>query len=125
MSVHTTVRLVLAQSTSCGVLQHIFTDENLYDISEREELERFATYMSACWQIVDADYDLVLEVRDDDDERKGHKVWCYYFVNHTTKTIFWLEKYNACRMIAEVKGITPASNKSTISESCSGFGTTD
>jgi len=109
----------LTKTTPCSVSKHIFTDEYLYDPAAREELEIFATYMTACCRFNNADYDLVLEVRDDDRGREGHKIWCYYFVNHPSRAIFWLEEYNASRMIAEVRGITWADDKSCLSELCS------
>jgi len=89
----------------------------LYDTNEHQEIEHFASHMLACSELEDGDDDLVLEVRDDEDGREGYKTWCYYFVSHTNKVIFWLEKYNASQMIAEVKGIKPADEKSCLSES--------
>ena len=90
----------------------------MYDETENQELDKFAKYMSERWDHSESEVDncdLVLEVRDD--ARENHKFWCYYFVNHTTKAVFWLEPYNACEMIMEVKGITLDSEESCISES--------
>ena len=107
-----------AHTAPCAIYyQRIFTDENLYDADERQELESFAKYMSAYSKLEDGDDDLVLEVRDDERGWKGYKTWCYYFVSHTNKVIFWLEKYDASQMIAEVKGIKPADEKSCLSKS--------
>jgi len=111
----------LTKTTPRSVSKHIFTDEDLYDQAACKELEIFATYMTACCEFNNGHYDLVLEVHDDDKGREGHKTWCYYFVNHTTKSIFWLEEYNASRMIAEVRGITLADDKSCLSELCLAF----
>ena len=90
----------------------------MYDQAEREEVENFATYILACSQDEDGDYDIVLEMRDDDHaERRGCKMWCYYFVNHTTRAMYWLQKYDAHEMITGVRGIKSDCDKSRISES--------
>jgi hypothetical protein len=115
--------LIVASKPAPLLFQRIFTDTNLYDKVEHQELESFATYMLARWphhntESEMADYDLVLEIRDDDNDlAPHHKMWCYYFVNHTTKVIFWLDKYDAHQMINMVNGITPMTDKSCISES--------
>jgi len=90
----------------------------MYDQAKCEEVENLATYILACSQDEDGDYDIILEIRDDDRaERSGCKMWCYYFVNHTTKVIYWLQRYDACKMITEVRGIKSHYDKSYISES--------
>jgi len=35
--------------------------------------------------------DLVLELQDEADG--GHR-WCYYYVDHTARTLFWLHKHD-------------------------------
>src|SRR5882762_2275310 len=101
----------------CLTFQHIFTDEDLYDREICNEVEDFATYILAHSRFQGSDYDIVLEVRDPEDNEQGdNKKWCYYFVNHLTKVIFWLGEYPAHDMIKEVRGIDLNSHKSCISE---------
>lgn len=47
------------------------------------------------------DYDLVLELEDD--SSGGHD-WCYYFADHTTKTLVWLQPFEMTRELQAVKG---------------------
>ena len=47
------------------------------------------------------DVDLVLEVVNASDEQW----WCgYYFVQHSTRLLFWLESYVVSEFLNEVKG---------------------
>ncbi len=55
-------------------------------------------------------YDLVLDIlKTENDET----IWAYYFVDHNTKTLFWLHYYE-CEdtLLGEVRGVQEASQVS-------------
>ena len=51
------------------------------------------------------DVDLVLELEDNHDTG-GHN-WCYYFADHSTRTLVWLHEYELAYQ-CELRGITGA-----------------
>jgi hypothetical protein len=89
----------------------------LYDPAEQKELENFAKNMEVFQHEGKYEGDLVLEICDDEEGREGYKTWCYYFVDHASRVIFWPLEYDASHMIAEVMGITLSSDKSYLSKS--------
>jgi len=99
MLVHTSSLL----STPYSAIQRIFTSENMYDQAECEEVENFApTYI---WPAPRTKMVIMtsFEIRDDDRaERSGmQNVVLLTLFNHTTKVIYWLQKYDTCKMITE------------------------
>ena len=54
-------------------------------------------------------YDLVLDIIKTDNET----IWAYYYVDHNTKTLFWLHYYECGEtLLREVRGVHEASHVS-------------
>jgi hypothetical protein len=95
----------------------------MYDPSLREEVQKSAGLLDEKLAELEyhgvrfptGDYDLVLDiVETEDKETKDKKTTRqYYFVDHNTKTLFWLEIYNMSRLLDDIRG---AEEPSHISE---------
>ncbi|KAI9443664.1 hypothetical protein BJY52DRAFT_447779 [Lactarius psammicola] len=61
-------------------------------------------------------YDLVLDIiKTEDDET----IWAYYYVDHSTKTLFWLHYYECGdSLLGEVRGVQEASHVSAYFSVC-------
>ncbi|KAH9946754.1 hypothetical protein B0H21DRAFT_388772 [Amylocystis lapponica] len=99
--------------------KRIYTDANLYDPNILIEIQAFICLVDKMVQETRAEptaapnsvdeanitksekMDLVLELNDSDDG--GHK-WCYYFVNHTDRALFWLHDFDISEHVKEVLG---------------------
>jgi len=96
----------------------MLTDAYLYESSVRIEIELFANHMTRLQQHADClpsgDYDLVLELTPTED---GTNEWCYYFVDHSMRTLFWLEDFDATELVSELTSISSDNPKFSISQS--------
>ncbi|KAF8878915.1 hypothetical protein BD779DRAFT_1803491 [Infundibulicybe gibba] len=85
--------------------KRILTDEWLWDTIKSDQIARFVEAIEEFIRSrnlkLPEDSDLVLDlVQDLDDE-----YWCgYYYVDHSTKILCWLEKFDVSSSIAEVQG---------------------
>lgn len=61
---------------------------------------------------IPSDHDLVLELEARDSDVGGYH-WCYYFVNHEKRTLFWLHDCDISNDLSEVKGATVPAHVST------------
>ncbi|TFK22158.1 hypothetical protein FA15DRAFT_671829 [Coprinopsis marcescibilis] len=87
----------------------IITDSQIYDADVSKHLGGFITDIHEHLRIRNLvqteDVDLVLQIVRCPEENGEEQWWCgYYFVNHSTRTIFWLEKFHIDEHLAEVKG---------------------
>jgi hypothetical protein len=92
----------------------------MYDSSLREEVqmsagllfEKLAELGSRGILFPAGDYDLVIDivktkdVKTKDVKTKGEKIIRqYYYVNHKTRTLFWLELYDMSRLLSDTQGV--------------------
>ncbi|VDC05705.1 unnamed protein product [Peniophora sp. CBMAI 1063] len=79
--------------------RRIWTNAYMYEAFYHEEVEACAAYLEYCHDVftdegfsLPADYELVIDIGpskfDDND-----LYWNYYYVDHATRTIFWLQHY--------------------------------
>ena len=90
-------------------VQRIFTDAYMYDYVTRQEIELFAKYLDDYLQAAELslpsdECDLVLEIVPAEDVEG--MAWCYYYVDHRSRTLFWLAPFNTDYLLAEVRGVT-------------------
>ena len=112
---HNKVRALAFSSlvrSSLVVLQQVFTDidlteRNLVEIEEcidflREKENRVVPDQGTCTQ-------LVIQL-DEEDNSNGK--WLYYFVNHETRVIFWVDEFETANLVAfqDLHGVTAASH---------------
>jgi hypothetical protein len=88
------------------VTQNIFTDVYMYDPHLRAEMDKFIEKLQEKvlhfgYSLNPGSYDLVL---DRVETKDGKIIWQYYFVNHKTRTLFWLDYYDMKRLLREVYG---------------------
>ena len=97
-------------------MKRIFTDVYMYDPNLSAEILKFAAYLDnertrlLRYNDLPIDhYDLVLDIIKTDDET----IWAYYYVDHNTKTLFWLHYYECGEsLLREVRGVQGASHVS-------------
>jgi hypothetical protein len=87
----------------------------MYDSSLREEVqmsagllfEKLAELGSRGILFPAGDYDLVIDiVKTKDVKTKAEKIIRqYYYVNHKTRTLFWLELYDMSRLLSDTQGV--------------------
>jgi hypothetical protein len=65
------------------------------------QIDAMSVDQSICLE--DGSTELVLELFQDDGERM---ICGYYFIDHSTRCLFWLHKFDASFILEEVKGIT-------------------
>ena len=80
----------------------------MYDQSLREEVEKCAALLheklESCGRpFPTGDYDLVLDIVETKDKKTNRQ---YYFVDHNTRTLFWLEVYDMRRLLRDTSGVT-------------------
>ncbi|KAI0247959.1 hypothetical protein BJV78DRAFT_1241392 [Lactifluus subvellereus] len=85
---------------------NIFTDVYMYNRDLRAEINRFAAHLDEQFRghgssLDTGPYDLVLDIVETTD---GETIWQYYYVDHTRKTLFWLDPYNMKNLLVEVSG---------------------
>ena len=86
----------------------------MYDVFYHEEVEGCAAFLEYCQEVfqdkgmsLPPERELVIEVgaseSSDDD-----LMWQYYFVDHATRTIFWLQRYILWKELEGMRGdLTP------------------
>lgn len=89
--------------------KRIFTDAYMYDYDIRQEIELFAKYLDDYLQAAELslpsdECDLVLEIVPAEDGEGT--AWCYYYVDHRSRTLFWLTPFDTDYLLAEVRGVT-------------------
>lgn len=94
--------------------QRVFTDSNLYDPNILTQLERYAkdlyNFLGIVQETLDEDVDVVFDLHpaDPHDEDTSTRYDCkYYLVKHSTRTVFWLDDYDASEfpLWGEVLGV--------------------
>ncbi|KAI9459417.1 hypothetical protein BJY52DRAFT_1265560 [Lactarius psammicola] len=95
--------------------RRIFTDVYMYDTDLSAEIHAFAAHLDGERarllhpnRFPQTHYDLVLDIiKTEDDET----TWAYYYVDHSTKTLFWLHPYECEEsLLGEVRGVQEASH---------------
>src|SRR5712672_3052318 len=87
------------------IFKRIFTDVYMYNPDLRAEVYKFAEQLKqGLWETNRAplpaiDYDLVLDIVETKDRRI---IWKYYYVDHITRTLFWLRPYNMRDLLAAI-----------------------
>jgi hypothetical protein len=82
----------------------------MYDPSLREDVqmsarllyEKLAELESRGIHFPAGDYDLVIDIVKTKDEKTIRQ---YYYVNHNTRTLFWLELYDMSRLLSDAQGV--------------------
>jgi len=84
----------------------------MYDPSLREEVRKSAQLLDEKLAALEyqgrpfptRDYDLVLDIVETKDKKTIRQ---YYFVDHNTRTLFWLEDYDMSmsRLLREIPGV--------------------
>ncbi|KAI0315001.1 hypothetical protein OF83DRAFT_392027 [Amylostereum chailletii] len=90
--------------------KRIYTEVYIYEPNHREEVEVFAQYLEDFLHSMDMsppsdDCELVLEVSFSKEEGDSI-VWSYYYVDHRTKTLFWLRPFVADHIMTEILGFS-------------------
>ena len=79
------------------------------------QLDRERTRLLGTTNSPTNDYDLVLDIIKTDNET----IWAYYYVDHNTKTLFWLHDYECGdTLLREVHGAQEASHVSAYYAVC-------
>ncbi|KAL4254770.1 hypothetical protein ABKN59_004796 [Abortiporus biennis] len=85
----------------------IYTDAYLYDQETFDEIEDFASQMAELVEskgiTLPEDIQLALEL---DPDETGENNWQYYFVRHSTRTLFWLHDFDVADLTDEIMGET-------------------
>jgi hypothetical protein len=82
----------------------------MYDPSLRKEVEKSAGLLDQKLAELEyhgipfptGDYDLVIDIVKTKDEKTTQQ---YYYVNHNTRTLFWLEIYDMSRLLSDAQGV--------------------
>jgi hypothetical protein len=82
----------------------------MYDQSLREEVEKSAELLyqkiaeleSRGKHFPTGDYDIVLDIVETKDKKTNRQ---YYFVDHNTRTLFWLEIYDMGGLLNDTLGV--------------------
>ena len=86
----------------------------MYDPSLREEVQKSAGLLDEKLTELEhqgmrfptGDYDLVLDIVETKDKTTRQ----YYFVDHNTRTLFWLELYDMTRLLDDTRGVEEPSH---------------
>ena len=93
-------------------MKRIYTDADLYDenetalVIESAELLLGQLGLDLRTEHIESHFELVLEVV----ERDGSKFCGYYFVDHQSKIIFWLEEFDASHICSDVAAVLSLSH---------------
>jgi hypothetical protein len=82
----------------------------MYDPSLRDEVQKSAEFLHERLTGLEdrgiyfptGDYDLVIDIVKTKDKKTIRQ---YYFVNHNTRTLFWLELYGMGRLLNDTVGV--------------------
>src|SRR6266436_2159485 len=89
-------------TTTCIIFQRIYTDADLYDPGDLAIVSESADQILADLEnkareegvVLPPDIELVLEIVQQD----GVSICGYYFVDHSSRCLFWLEQFDAEKM---------------------------
>ena len=98
-------------------MKRIYTDVYMYDHNLSAEIQEFAAHLDrertrlrGTFDFPTNHYDLVLDIRTTEDDET---IWAYYYVDHNTRTLFWLHYYECGdTLLGEVHGARQASHVS-------------
>ena len=101
-------------------MKRIYTDVYMYDSNLSTEILQFAAHLDrertrliGKFDFPTNDYDLVLDIIKTGDESDDESIWAYYYVDHRTRTLFWLHFYECGdTLLGEVFGVKDASHVS-------------
>jgi hypothetical protein len=86
----------------------------MYNLDLRTEMIKFSELLNQEFldltlngEHIPDDYDLVID-RVETKEKKI--IWQYYYVDHETKTLFWLEAYKMHELLHDVLGVEESSH---------------
>jgi hypothetical protein len=82
----------------------------MYDPSLREDVRKSAELLDEKLAELEyhgkpfptGNYDLVLDIVETKDKKT---IWQYYFVDHNTRTLFWLEIYDMSSLLSDTLGV--------------------
>ncbi|OBZ72779.1 hypothetical protein A0H81_07310 [Grifola frondosa] len=76
--------------------RRIYTDADIRNIEVFTEVNEFINYIEIVVEEkginLPDDIELVVDLQNDADGRNG---WCYYFVHHNNRSLFWLHEFDA------------------------------
>ncbi|KAI0044956.1 hypothetical protein FA95DRAFT_186460 [Auriscalpium vulgare] len=87
--------------------RRIYTDVDMYNARYREEIERMIYQLHICLKeqpLQPEDYDLVVDLEPDGGPEDF--AWRYYYVDHKSRTPFWLHHVDMSQHISEMRGVT-------------------
>ncbi|KAI9443655.1 hypothetical protein BJY52DRAFT_1157174 [Lactarius psammicola] len=95
--------------------RRVFTDVYMYDPDLSAEIHAFAAHLESertrllrTTTFPTNEYDLVLDIIK---TGKDETIWAYYYVDHNTKSLFWLHYYECGNsLLGEVRGVQEASH---------------
>ncbi|KAH9958307.1 hypothetical protein BC827DRAFT_1220437 [Russula dissimulans] len=87
----------------------IFTDVYMYNPDLRAEVYEFAEQLKLGLEEKNTgrpppviDYDIVLDIVETKDKKTN---WKYYYVDHKTRTLFWLQPYDMSELMGAILGV--------------------
>ena len=88
-------------------LKRLFTDTDMHDPLQREEMEGFYFYLKEIERverltIPSKNYDMVLDITLN---QNSDIQWSYYYACHDTRCLFWLDAYDATHIASELDGV--------------------
>ncbi|KZT04473.1 uncharacterized protein LAESUDRAFT_296031 [Laetiporus sulphureus 93-53] len=90
----------------------IYTDEYLCDPNVLREIEDFVAVLDRIVEEQNIQLppgaELVLDLRTDPETEERY--WCYYYVNHKDRVLFWIQDYEVTRRLGQLKGIYSATH---------------
>ncbi|TFY82261.1 hypothetical protein EWM64_g1751 [Hericium alpestre] len=93
--------------------RHIFTDAYVYDPLIADEAEQFIAHLDEILKLysksLPPNYELVLEIEPWDDG-EFQLMWGYYYIDHDTRSQFWLEEFESADLIWELDGVSTFSH---------------
>jgi len=93
--------------------RRIYTNAYLCDHETYAEIEDFAALLDDMLKVAKVelppDAELALELEDNLEQDPPHH-WCYYYVNHAARALFWLQDYEVTQDIVRLKGVKTASH---------------
>jgi len=79
-------------------LQRIYTEEYLYNPTFLSDVEHFVAYLEQLLRATNTpmpsdNCELVLQIdkQQGEGEQAGDVTWSYYYADHSTRSVFWLE----------------------------------
>jgi len=108
----TDLKTLSLQSRLIWPLKRLFTDTDMHDPLQREEMEDFYSHLKEIERvdlltIPSKNYDMVLDItlNEDNNNEDNNIHWSYYYACHDTRCLFWLDKYDATYIASELDGV--------------------